>query len=66
MSLTQKQSKLFTEIIDLNWRMDLEDEDRSVLFPKLTEAISELKKDMGEDEYNEFIRRGREMFQPKK
>jgi diadenosine tetraphosphate (Ap4A) HIT family hydrolase len=46
--------------------MDLEDEDRSVLFPKLTEAISELKKDMGEDEYNEFIRRGREMFQPKK
>jgi hypothetical protein len=65
--MTNKQSKLFTKIVDTNWEV-------KVLFEagKFNQALSkkmecnalieELKDDMGHREYEKMINQGREMF----
>jgi hypothetical protein len=66
---TEKQRKIFNEVLDLNWKSEKEVKKFS---PEWVEAqkemgkkLNELKEDMGEEEYNRFMSNGRAMFAPK-
>jgi len=63
--MTTKQSKIFNEILDLNWEMNRENKNftrKFELVKQLGEKKEELKKSMGEAEYNKFMNAGQRMF----
>jgi len=63
--MTAKQSKIFNEVLDLNWDMSQENKDftrKIELAKKLGAKKEELKNDMGEVEYNKFMNAGQKMF----
>jgi hypothetical protein len=65
--LTEEQRVLFREILDLNWDFSQET-DWNVKFDlarKLNQKKRDLKRSMGEKEYEEFISMGRKMFAPR-
>jgi hypothetical protein len=66
--MTDTQHKIFREILDLNWDMKQETNPtkKLELLGKLTQKKIDLKKDMGEVEYNRFMDAGAKMFAPKK
>jgi hypothetical protein len=66
--MTEKQSKLFSEIVDLNWDFENSEDwkEKIELAGKLSEKKKELIEDMGQNAYDRFIATGREMFAPKK
>lgn len=67
---TDKAAKIFNEILDLNWKAEKEvkrfSKEWSELQKDLGKKLSELKEEMGEDEYNRFMENGKKMFSPKK
>lgn len=69
--MTEKQSEIFRKVLDTNWEVDqLQAEGKFVEAWKKAEEhnahVKELKESMGEEAYNNFIERGRQMFAPKK
>ena len=63
--MTTKQSKIFNEILDLNHDMVNENKNftrKWDLLSKLSDKKEELKKSMGEFEYNKFMNAGQRMF----
>ena len=63
--MTTKQSKIFNEILDLNWEMNRENKNftrKFELVKQLGEKKEELKKSMDETEYNKFMNAGQRMF----
>jgi hypothetical protein len=66
--LTEDQRKLFREILDINWEFEHEKDwnKKATLSAQLMMKKNSLKVSMGEEEYDKFIRMGREMFAPKR
>ena len=65
--MTTKQQKIFSKILDLNWEMSQENKNftrKFELAKQLGAKKDELKKDMGEEEYNRFMNAGTKMFSP--
>jgi hypothetical protein len=67
--MTNEQREIFSRVLDTNW--EIKELREAGKFDKILEkakehnaAVAELKESMGEYEYNEFIRGGREMFEP--
>lgn len=66
--MTHHQRALFNIILDVNWDYDRETNPvkKDEIGKLLREKKLELKLDMGEEAYLEFINRGIKMFAPKK
>ena len=66
--MTAYQQQLFSDLVNLNWEMDHGDYPSVVKFA-LVEQYWKVKRDlmddMGEAEFKEYMRMGREMFAPK-
>jgi len=64
--MTESQSKLFREVLDLNWDFENSTDwtDKIELANKLSVKKKELAADMGQEAYDEFIETGRRMFAP--
>jgi hypothetical protein len=64
--MTESQSKLFSEILDLNWEFETSTDwtVKIELARKLSAKKKELATDMGQAAYDEFIETGRRMFAP--
>jgi hypothetical protein len=63
--MTAKQSKIFNKILDLNHEMINENKNftrKFELVKELSDKKEELKKSMGETEYNKFMNAGQRMF----
>jgi hypothetical protein len=62
--MTNKQQKIFGEILDLNHNMRHEKSGlkKLSLWEKLIKKQAQLKKDMGESEYAKFMDAGQKMF----
>lgn len=63
--LNDKQRKIFSEVIDLNWDMKNENKNftrKMELYKKLEAKKEELKESMGEAKYNKFMDAGTKMF----
>jgi hypothetical protein len=65
--MTEDQRKKLTLIIDLNWDFVIEkDVLRKIEMGRDLEQLkNELRDDMGQEEYDIFMQRGRQMFSPK-
>jgi len=68
--MTKEQHKLFGEILDLNWEIKEDYENRNIADAwnkkiKLEDLKDQLRDDMGADEYDAFMNNGRKMFAPK-
>jgi hypothetical protein len=68
--MTNTESAIFRKVLDTNWEVkELQEAGKwQEAFLKLKEHnshVEELKSEMGEDEYNNFINMGRKMFAPK-
>ncbi len=65
--MTQKQSEMLREIIDLNWEASQEKDvlKKFEMYNELSEKKKALRDDMGHEEYDAFIENGRRMFAPK-
>lgn len=65
--MTDNQRKIFGEILELNWDMNRETNatKKFELLGQLTQKKIDLKKDMGEAEYDKFMSMGQKMFAPK-
>jgi hypothetical protein len=67
--MTNYQQGLFTDLIDVNWMIEENKEDKamrrflSIAYHKIQD---DLRESMGDDKYNTFLRAGREMFAPAK
>ena len=69
--MTETQSEIFRKVLDTNWEVDqLQAEGKFGEAWKKAEEhnahVKELKESMGEEAYNNFIERGRQMFAPVK
>lgn len=64
--MTEEQSVIFREILDLNWEFTNSNDwtQKWELAKTLSNKKRELKESMGEDEYNKFMENGRKMFAP--
>lgn len=64
--MTESQSKLFNEILDLNWEFETSGDwqEKISLAGQLSAKKKELIADMGQAAYDEFIETGRRMFAP--
>lgn len=64
--MTEQQSLLFREILDLNWEFEHETEwsKKWELAKSLGLKKQELRENMGHAEYDTFIENGRKMFAP--
>ena len=62
--MTQKQSEMLREIIDLNWEASQEKDvlKKFEMYNELSEKKKALRDDMGHEEYDEFMENGRRMF----
>ena len=62
--MTNEASKLFSELVDVNW--ELSHAENEVVKRALTDRywliVSQLKEEMGTKEYYTFIENGRKMF----
>ena len=65
--MTEHQHALFHIILDLNWDYNVEQNPikQNEIGRLLREKKLELRLDMGEEAYNEFMEQGRKMFAPK-
>ena len=65
--MTQKQSEMLREIIDLNWEASQEKDvlKKFEMYNELSKKRKALRDDMGHEEYDEFMENGRRMFAPK-
>jgi hypothetical protein len=65
--MTKKESKLLSEIIDLNWNVSREENimKRVEMFEELSIKKRALRDSMGHEEYDRFMDNGRKMFAPK-
>ena len=65
--MTEKQQKMFSEILDLNWDMNKAETavEQYDLALKLYKKKKELEDDMGAKAYKKFMNTGTEMFKPK-
>jgi hypothetical protein len=66
--LSERQRQLFSAILDTNWdyEHEVDPAEKEQIGKLLREQKLELKLDMGEEAYDEFIRIGKEMFAPRK
>jgi hypothetical protein len=66
--MTEEQSKLFREILDLNWEFthELDWGNKWDLAKELAAKKHALKEMMGTKEYDKFMENGRKMFAPLK
>ncbi len=66
--MTEQQSALFREVLDLNWEFGQETDwtRKWELAKALSQKKHELKESMGHKEYDTFIENGRKMFAPLK
>lgn len=67
--MTNKQSAIFSKMLDTNWTvkelMELGKWNEAIIVAKEHhDLVSKLKKSMGESKYNAFIDNGRKMFSP--
>ena len=65
--MTDYQRKLFSEILDLNWELNLGIHNEVVtraLHYRMNEVEELLGEDMGEDAWRDFKDKGRRMFAP--
>jgi len=64
---TEKSQELFRKVLDLNHEMVNETKPvtKFELLDKLTQAKTELKKEMGDEAYDEFMSMGTKLFSPK-
>jgi hypothetical protein len=66
--MNERSSKLFSKLLDVNWRLGEAREDGTdlILIQALDalydRVVRELKDEMGEREYADFIEGGRKMF----
>jgi hypothetical protein len=62
--LNEKQQKLFSEILNLNWDYSHETKPsiKYELLEKLTDAKNELRSDMGKEAYDKFMSGGAKLF----
>jgi hypothetical protein len=65
-TMTEQQSSLFSEILDLNWEFEHETDwsKKWELAKSLGLKKQELRENMGHKEYDTFIENGRKMFAP--
>jgi hypothetical protein len=65
--MTEHQHALFNIILDLNWDYNEEEDPikQNEIGRLLREKKLELRLDMGEEAYNDFMEQGRKMFAPK-
>ena len=65
--MTTYQNRLFSKVVDLNWEMNNSDYNQTVkdaLTAQYFKVMEMLKEDMGNAEFREYMRMGREMFAP--
>ena len=64
--MTEQQSLIFREILDLNWEFTHETNwtNKWELAKALAKKKQELRESMGHKEYDEFMDNGRKMFAP--
>ena len=65
--MTNYQIELFSKMVNLNWEIDVENHSslvKNALIEQYWKVRNELIEDMGEDEFKEYMRMGREMFAP--
>lgn len=62
--LTDKQQKIFSKVLDLNYDFDREMDfaKRSKMIIELSNAKDELRESMGSKAYNEFMSMGEKLF----
>lgn len=66
-ALTNEQSQILRELIDANWEADNTSNsyhDRDIARQKYYDLKIQLMNSMGRDEFEEFMRMGRQMFAP--
>jgi len=65
--LTNYQSQLFSELVNLNWETDQNYPQtvKTALINEYWRVRKELEDDMGKDEYNRYVNGMRQMFAPK-
>ena len=64
--MTESQSQIFREVLDLNWEFETSTDwtVKIELARKLSAKKKELATDMGQEAYDKFIETGRRMFAP--
>lgn len=65
--MTNYQISLFSKMVDLNWEISVETHSNTVknaLVEQYWKVRQDLIDDMGEVEFKEYMRMGREMFAP--
>jgi len=65
--MTNYQISLFSKMVNLNWEIDVENHSsfvKNALIEQYWKVRNELIEDMGEAEFKEYMRMGREMFAP--
>lgn len=66
--MTNYERSLFSELVEVNWRMDNGNYDviiKAALLSRYHEIVSQLEDSMGRDEWRSYIRGMRQMFAPK-
>lgn len=63
--MTNYEREIFSKLLDVSWEMEKKEHSKLIkeaLNSYYFKLRDELKDSMGENEYNEFIRQGKEMF----
>jgi hypothetical protein len=62
--LTDNQRQIFSKMLDINWNAVQEKDftKKFKLYEDLAVLEKQLKQSMGEEEFNKFISRGKQMF----
>lgn len=64
---TESQSKIFNEVLDLNWEASKAPTtaQKTYLQGEVNKKLELLKEDMGEEAYDKFMSNGKKMFAPR-
>jgi hypothetical protein len=66
--MTDHARRLFSDLLDVNWQIELNKDNAELnkfLNVAYTSILNQLREEMGENEYIQYIKKGRDMFASK-
>lgn len=67
-TMTDHARRLFSDLLDVNWQIELNKDNAELnkfLNVAYTSILNQLREEMGENEYIQYIKKGRDMFASK-